>query len=108
MMMAVAREQRKQMKIRGRKLGPVEVGPGILVGIHDAFANVESFAKRVTEGSTGAKGGQYPVEQPHKKWMVTNIVKTERGLKKVPEGTSILRRKFDEKPTNNNKLTHQN
>ena len=29
MMMAAAREQREQMKIRGRKLGPVEAGPVI-------------------------------------------------------------------------------
>ena len=29
MMMAATREQREQMKMRGRKLGPVEAGPVI-------------------------------------------------------------------------------
>ena len=29
---------------------------GILVGIHNALADVESFNKRLTEGSMGAKG----------------------------------------------------
>ena len=45
---------------------------GILVGIPDALADVESFKKRLTE-------------QTYKEWVVATIVRTERGLTNGPD-----------------------